>query len=149
MEESVRYIFKTWDELSKDELYASLRLRAIIFVVEQDCPYVDPDNKDQEWLHVMGFREEQLVAYARISPLNPSKMWIGRIVVDESVRGMGVGHQIVDESIQWIKNNAAPREIIVEAQEHLEKFYGSHGFIATGQKYLEDGIPHITMALKN
>ncbi len=149
MEESVSYTFKSWEELTKDELYASLRLRAVIFVVEQDCPYVDPDNKDQDWLHVMGHKNGALVAYARISPNDAAKMWIGRIVVDQSVRGTGVGHEIVDQSIQWIKANAWPAEIIVEAQEHLEKFYGAHGFIATGHKYLEDGIPHITMSLKN
>lgn len=140
---------KTYSELTKDELYSLLQLRSEVFVVEQDCVYQDIDGKDQQALHVLGFKENQLIAYTRI--FKPGDYFnqasIGRVVVKENERHHKYGNQIMIVSIQAVKQYFNETTIKISAQCYLKKFYNSLGFKEIGEEYLEDGIPHIAMLL--
>lgn len=137
----------TFEELSLNDLYKVLQLRAEVFVVEQDCVYQDIDGKDQKALHVLGFEGEKLIAYTRIFP--PGKYFneaaIGRVVVQEKYRKNSYGHEILKASIKVIEERFNTNTIKLSAQTYLKKFYESHGFHQIGDGYLEDGIPHIAM----
>ena len=143
----MEFVVKKFNELSIKELYAILQLRSEVFVVEQDCVYQDIDYKDQKAFHVLGIKEEKIIAYARIFNSGDyfSKPSIGRIIVKENQRKYKYGFQLVEESIQYIEDNFIEKIILISAQTYLTKFYNSLGFIQQGEGYLEDGIPHIKM----
>lgn len=138
---------KKFSELSLTELYDILQLRSEVFVVEQDCVYQDIDGKDAEALHVIGFKNNKIVAYTRC--FKPGYYFkeaaIGRVVVRQSERKFGFGHIIMEASDKAIKDNYNTSNIKLSAQQYLIKFYESHGYKTTGDGYLEDGIPHIAM----
>ena len=138
---------KYFNELTTQELYDLLQLRAEVFVVEQDCVYQDIDYKDQKALHVVGFKNNKLIAYTRI--FKPGDYFknssIGRVVVTKDERKYGYGHDIMKASIQALKNHFNETKITISAQKYLTKFYESHQFIQVGEEYLEDGIPHVRM----
>ncbi|MCG2417489.1 GNAT family N-acetyltransferase [Aequorivita sp. F47161] len=138
---------KNFEELSRKELYEILQLRSEIFVVEQDCVYQDIDGKDQRALHVMGWKDGILVAYARCFKAGDyfDEAAIGRILVRENYRKLGYGHQITKVSIEAIKEKYKANTIKISAQIYLVIFYQSHGFKTIGDRYMEDGIPHIAM----
>ena len=140
----------TFEELGLHELYELLQLRAEVFVVEQDCVYQDIDRKDQKALHVLGFEGKNLVAYTRLFPPGVyfDEAAIGRVVVREGHRKKSYGHEILKASVKAIEERYKTEKIKLSAQTYLTKFYESHGFIQTGEGYLEDGIPHIAM-IKN
>lgn len=141
------YKIKTYQALSKDELYALLQLRAEVFVVEQDCVYQDLDGKDQKALHALGFKGDSLVAYTRIfSPgLYFKEASIGRVVVQEKERSHQYGYDLMKRSIQAVEEHFNTTTIKISAQTYLKKFYNNLGFEEVGEGYLEDGIPHIGM----
>lgn len=146
----LKIFVKPFSELTITELYAILQLRSEVFVVEQDCVYQDIDFKDQKALHVLGFKNEKLIAYTRIfKPVDYfEKASIGRVVVAKNERINKYGYQIMEASIQAIETFYNEKEIKISAQKYLKKFYESFGFIQTGDEYLEDGIPHIAMLKK-
>ncbi len=138
---------KSFDELSKKELYDLLQLRSEVFVIEQDCIYQDIDGKDERALHVLGWEDGKLIAYARC--FQPGDYFeqaaIGRILVRENYRKFGYGHQITKASIKAIETKYKADTIKISAQIYLVIFYESHGFKTIGDRYMEDGIPHIAM----
>lgn len=138
---------RTFEELSLHELYKLLQLRSEVFVVEQDCVYQDIDGLDEKALHLLGFENDKLVAYTRIFPPGVyfKEAAIGRVVVKADTRKNKYGHEILKASIQTVLERFHCREIKLSAQTYLTKFYESHGFKVVGEKYLEDGIPHIAM----
>ena len=135
--------FFNWKELTTEILYKILALRAKIFVVEQACVYLDLDGKDEKALHLCAFKEKKLIGYARIF-LNQNPCVIGRVVVHQKHRGKHYGLKLMQKSIAAIPNS---NEVFISAQEHLKPFYISFGFTQFGERYLEDGIPHIPMML--
>lgn len=143
----MNFIIKSFSELTTSELYQILQLRSEVFVVEQDCVYQDIDFKDQKALHILGFKNDTIIAYTRI--FKPGYYFenasIGRVVVKESERKFGYGHELMKVSIKAIETEFKVTEITISAQLYLKKFYESHGFIQIGETYLEDGIPHIRM----
>jgi len=143
----MEFIIKTFTELTTAELYQILQLRSEVFVVEQDCVYQDVDGKDQKSLHVLGFKNEQIVAYTRI--FKPGDYFknasIGRVAVAQKERAYGYGHELMQASIKAVQENYTTSEITISAQVYLKKFYETHGFTKVGKEYLEDGIPHIEM----
>ena len=143
----VTCIIKPFEELSTIELYEILRLRAEVFVVEQDCVYQDVDGKDDNALHVIGVKNQKIIAYTRIFDQGDyfEQASIGRVVVAKSERKYGYGHELIAASINAIYERFGRKPIKISAQKHLENFYNQHGFIKIGAKYLEDGIPHIAM----
>lgn len=140
---------KKFADLTPDELYAVLRLRSEVFVVEQNCVFLDMDNKDQRCHHFMGWRGGLLVGYSRIVPSGISyvESSIGRIVSSPSARSLGVGRELVRKSIDLLYTLYGKQPIRIGAQCYLTKFYESFGFVPKGEIYLEDGIQHIEMLL--
>ena len=137
---------KEWAELSTREVENIFSLRSEVFVVEQDCVYQDIDGKDQKAKHVIGKKENDIVAYARI--FKPGDYFkeasFGRAVVKKTERGKGVGDELVKNCLE----NITEEEIKISAQSYLKGFYGKHGFKAEGNEYLEDGIPHTAMFIR-
>jgi ElaA protein len=143
---------KPFNSLNIDELHSILALRSEVFVVEQNCVYQDIDGKDKKALHIIGYSNEEIVAYARIfdkGVIYPEYCSIGRIATSFTERGKKFGHQLVEFSIKQSHKSFNSGAIKISAQAHLEKFYGLHGFRASGETYLEDGIPHVGMLLPN
>lgn len=142
-----KVFIKSFSELTTTELYAILQLRSEVFVVEQDCVYQDIDYKDQKSFHILGFKNDKLIAYTRI--FKPGDYFkqasIGRVVVEINERKFGYGHVIMKHSIKTIKEYFKENTIKISAQTYLKNFYESHGFIQKGEEYLEDNIPHIAM----
>ncbi|MDT0647250.1 GNAT family N-acetyltransferase [Zunongwangia sp. F260] len=138
---------KRFQELTTEELYQILQLRSEIFVVEQDCVYQDIDGKDQKALHVIGFKDKNIVAYTRCfdKGFYFEEASIGRVLVKQNHRKNNYGHQIMKASIEAIREHFKTANIRLSAQQYLVEFYKSHGFSTTGEGYLEDGIPHIAM----
>jgi len=136
-----------WNELSTDNLYAMLALRAEVFVVEQNCPYQDVDGKDKKSLHVCGYSPEgALCAYARlVMPGVSYDEWsIGRVVTSPAVRRTGMGEALMQTCMLHLaeKNVNAIR---ISAQSYLRDFYAKFGFLQVSDEYLEDDIPHMEM----
>lgn len=138
-----------FDQLSPVELYAILRLRSEVFVVEQNCVFQDMDDKDQYCHHLMGRQGDRLVGYSRIVPAGISyvESSIGRIVSSPAARRQGVGRELMVRSIQTLHALYGVTDIRIGAQYYLFSFYASFGFVQKGEIYLEDGIEHIEMLL--
>lgn len=138
---------KTFSDLTLQELYDVLQLRSEVFVVEQDCVYQDIDGKDQKALHVLGFKNDKLVAYTRI--FKPGDYFkeasIGRVVVAKNERAFKYGYDIMNTSIKAVNDYFNVSLIKISAQCYLKQFYTNLGFKAIGEEYLEDDIPHIAM----
>ena len=147
----IKWEEKRFEELNTDELYEIFKIRAEIFVLEQEIAYVDPDNKDQKAIHITGRKNGKLIAYARAFP--PGEYYsgfsgFGRVAVDEKERGKGIGVELVEKTVEACLKNFANHDIKISAQEYLEKFYTERGFVFKNERYLEDGIPHCAMYYK-
>lgn len=138
---------KTFDGLELKELYQILQLRSEVFVVEQDCVYQDMDNMDYCALHIMGIRNNTIMAYTRI--FKPGDYYreasIGRVIVKKTERGNGYASDIMHYSLKAISERFGLVPVRISAQKQLINFYNSLGFVEIGNGYLEDGIPHIAM----
>ena len=137
---------KSYAELSKDELFAILRARVEVFVVEQTCPYMDIDGQDDSAHHIIGYIDDRLGLYTRIF-FRPEQheCSIGRVIVHSRHRGCGLGRVLMEHSEQTCLDIHNPTSIYLGAQAHLKDFYGSLGYRVTGPEYDEDGIPHLPM----
>jgi ElaA protein len=146
----MKWILRHFEELSAKEIYTILQLRNEVFIVEQNCPYQDMDNKDLKAFHLMGMQEDRLVAYSRLlAPgISYSESSIGRVVSSPSARKTGMGKQLMQESIEQIRTLFETDTIRIGAQLYLKKFYESFQFVQVGDPYLEDNIPHIHMLRK-
>jgi ElaA protein len=140
---------KKFNQLSPEELYMILRLRSEVFVVEQNCVFLDMDNKDLYCDHLMAWEGEKLLAYSRIVPAGISygESSIGRIVSSPAARGRGIGRELLIKSIDALYTLHGKKDIRIGAQYYLKDFYSSFGFVQKGEIYLEDGIEHIEMLL--
>lgn len=145
----MEWIFKSFDELTNEELYAVLKLRFEVFVIEQNCLDIDPDGKDKISMHLMLEDDGKIIGCARILPPKVSydEPSIGRIALDKSYRGKGLGREIVQKCIDFIHNIMKIREIRISGQAYLLDFYKSFGFVVAKGPYLEDKIPHYQMLL--
>ncbi len=146
----IRWQHKHFNQLTVNELYDALKLRIDVFVVEQTCYYPDLDDCDRNpaTLHLLGYANNELVAYLRILP--PGETYadyvsIGRVATRKDVRGSGLGHPLIKQGIALCKTNWPTTNIKISAQEHLQGYYQKHGFKTVSEMYLEDDIPHIAM----
>lgn len=146
----LHWIYKQFAELTVDELYAIMQLRQEVFIVEQKCPYLDADGKDKYCGHLMGYKANELVAYSRIvrPGVSYDEVSIGRVVSSTRHRGIAYGKQLMEQSILQIEKIYGPAPIRIGAQQYLQKFYESFGFVRMGEPYMEDDIPHIIMLRK-
>lgn len=145
---NISWKLKSFEELSNTELYTILRLRAEVFIVEQNCPYLDLDGKDQSSFHLMGMNDKQeLAAYARLLPagLGFNEVSIGRVLSSSAARGGGAGMELMQTAIQHIHKKFGEVPIRIGAQLYLKKFYERLGFVQVSEMYLEDDIEHIEM----
>ncbi|WP_199137233.1 GNAT family N-acetyltransferase [Pedobacter sp. ASV12] len=145
----LNWTYKNFDDLSTAELYAILQLRSEVFVVEQNCVYLDLDNKDKKSIHLMAWQDDDLVAYTRLVPPGVSfaEASIGRVVTSPRHRGTGVGIKLMQKSIAHCLATYQTQSIKIGAQLYLQKFYTNLGFVQSSEPYDEDGIPHIEMIL--
>lgn len=143
------YTCVAFEELSLKELYNFMALRLEVFAVEQNCPYQDADGKDLAAWHVMGKNTDgQIMAYARLIPQGVAYaeyVSIGRVVSHASMRGKGIGRELMEQCLRFIEALWPGQAIKISAQAYLVDFYTSLGFKAYGETYLEDGIPHVEM----
>ena len=139
---------KRFDELTVNELYEILKLRADVFVIEQQCIYPDIDQKDRKSLHVFVKNQNEIVAYLRVLEKGVSfdEVGIGRVI--SKYRRKGLGTVVLKAGIQAAKEIYLADEIIIEAQTYAKSFYELQGFVQCSEEFLEDGIPHIKMNLK-
>lgn len=144
---SLEVICKAFDELTPQQMYEMLRLRSEVFVVEQNCVFLDLDNKDQECYHLLLYQHGNLEACARLVPpgLSYPQMSIGRIVTSPATRGTGLGKKLVDIAIAECYRLFGNGPIQIGAQLYAKGFYEAFGFELTGDVYDEDGIDHIHM----
>lgn len=144
---TIQWQIKRFEALSSLELYELLQLRSEVFVVEQNCVYQDIDGKDQKALHLLGFYNDKIVAYARLFKPNDyfENASIGRVVIHQDYRDKKWGHDLMKNAIAAIESQFDVKQITISAQLYLKKFYESHDFIPTSEMYLEDDIPHIEM----
>ncbi len=141
---------KAFKELSQEELYKIIQARINVFVVEQDCPYEECDDKDQNSFHLYFKADGIITAYLRIIPagISYAEPSIGRVLVNEAYRRQGLATKIMGKAISFIKKNFNRQEIRISAQEYVLDFYKNLGFEVVSDKYLEDGIPHYEMIYK-
>jgi ElaA protein len=133
----------TFRDLDAGTLYAILKLRADVFVVEQECAYGDLDGRDDEpgTRHLWFARDGEVRAYLRILDDGDAQR-IGRVVTASPARGAGLASRLITAALAVIGNRPA----VLDAQAHLVGFYARYGFAETGPEYVEDGIPHVPMA---
>ena len=143
--------FKTYNELTKRELFDIYFLRQEVFIVEQNCVYQDIDQKDQYSYHLMAYDNEILVAYLRIvhPGISYDEPSIGRVLTKIDYRGRGIAKNIMQSAIQKVRDVYKHSNIRISAQEYLIPFYTSLNFESVGEVYLEDDIPHIEMMHKD
>ncbi|EFR44226.1 GNAT family N-acetyltransferase [Streptococcus pseudoporcinus] len=139
------WMIKSFKELSREQLFAILKARVDVFVVEQDCAYPEIDDLDKTAIHLFkidGF--EQVIAYCRLIPTK-SEIKLGRVLVGKSYRKSGLGRDLVSYALSYCAKEYTMKPVYAQAQAYLEKFYNSFGFYSTSEVYLEDKIPHIDM----
>jgi ElaA protein len=138
-------------DLTASGLYEAMRLRQRVFIVEQNCNYLDADGIDQRCVHLLGWRsngaQRELVAYARLVPANvkypePS---IGRVITSPEQRRTGAGRELMQRAIDGVERAGWGSSIRIAAQLYLERFYEGFGFRRVGEPYLEDDIWHVDM----
>ena len=139
---------KRFHELTTEELYAILRLRVSVFVVEQNCPYMELDDLDREALHVWLEDEDGIEAYLRIlnRGVESEHVAIGRVIAVK--RRCGLGTQILAEGIRAAREGFGADRIYLEAQTYARGLYEKQGFRQISDEFLLDGIPHVKMILK-
>ncbi|MGM0548284.1 MAG: GNAT family N-acetyltransferase [Bacillota bacterium] len=138
---------KEFAQLTTKELYQIIQARIEVFVIEQDCPYQDCDNKDQNSLHLFLVDQGEIAAYLRI--IKPGFCYkeaaIGRVLVAKEYRREGLASKIMKAAIDFIDNNLKTKAIRLSAQEYILNFYQELGFEVVSDRYLEDEIPHFEM----
>ena len=146
---SLDWQLKRHEQLSAGDVYALLALRSAVFVVEQQCIFQDIDGLDiidGNW-HLLAWQGDRLVGCLRL--FDPSQhdgeAVIGRVATDATVRGRGIGHQLMARALRHCAAHWPSHDVYLSAQSHLETFYARHGFAVVTEPYLEDEIPHVGM----
>ena len=143
----MKTVVRPFSELSTEELYRILKLRVAVFVVEQNCPYMELDDRDQDALHVWFEDRDGIRAYLRILDADTvsEHVTIGRVIAVK--RRCGMGSRILSEGIRIAKEALGAEKIYVEAQVYAKGMYEKQGFRQISEEFLEDGIPHVSMLL--
>ncbi len=144
---TLRWSWHRWEQLTPDVLYAFLRLRSAIFVVEQDCVFGEMDGRDPQCEHLCGWSGTEQTPYQRLVPpgVRTPEVALGRVVVAQAARGTGLGRAIMLEGLARCAQRYPGQPVKVSAQQHLEEFYRTLGFATVGAPYDEDGIMHVDM----
>jgi len=149
--EDLDWQWSRFNQLSLDDLYAVVRLREAVFIIEQNCPYPDADGRDPRAWHLLGWKkyvgERKLVAYARVFEpgIRYEEASVGRVVTAPEVRGTGLGKLLMAEALRRIESLLPGQPVKIAAQRRLENFYLGFGFRTISAPYEEDGIIHVDM----
>jgi ElaA protein len=138
---------RAFHELSTTELYQIMKARIDVFVVEQECPYHEADNRDLKAYHLFFLDEGEIEAYCRLFPKGVvyEEASIGRVLVRKDKRGKGIASQLLAKALDVLDETWKEPAVKIQAQAYLREFYGAFGFKAISEVYLEDNIPHIDM----
>ncbi len=136
-----------FEQLTRELLYAILKIRQEVFAVEQTSIYLDVDGKDLGALHIIAQQDEAIHAYCRIlAPgVGYDEASIGRVLTSPASRGSGAGKLLMQQAIACCEQHFPGIGIRISAQLYLQHFYESFGFHVCSEPYDEDGIPHIQM----
>jgi ElaA protein len=142
---------KTFEQLTVNELYRILKERVAIFVVEQECAYLELDDQDQDATHLYLEENGDIMAYCRLLPKGSKykEPSIGRVMVKHQYRKQGLAHQLMSKAVSIMKNEWDEPVIKLQAQSHLQHFYSQYGFEVVSEEYMDDGIPHVDMLFTN
>lgn len=146
--EKITWTTKSFNDLTIDEYFELLYLRIAVFVVEQDCPYQEVDEKDRKSFHLFGRTQNgEVIAVTRILPkeISYKEISIGRVALKKEYRGKGIADTLMLETFKFIESKFGAQPVRISAQEYLINYYNKHGFKQIGESYLEDDIPHIEM----
>lgn len=140
-----RFVVKKFYELTNDELFEIYKLRAEVFVRDQNCPYVDIDNADKKAYHIFLPDEKGIKAYLRMMEKDEEfdMTRIGRVIARE--KRTGIGAKLMKFSLDFARNVLKTDSVKVEAQTYAKKFYEKQNFVQTSEEFLEDNIPHVEM----
>lgn len=143
----ITWHFKRFEDLTITELYKIIQLRIEVFVIEQNAPYQDCDEKDFVSYHIFGTIDEKIVAYARCIPAGISykEPCLGRVVTSPQYRGKRYGAQVVYLALEAMKTQFKTSDCRISAQLYLQQFYEDYGFKRVSDVYLEDNLPHVEM----
>jgi len=144
----IKWSTKAFKDLTVDEYFELLHLRVAVFVVEQDCPYQEVDEKDRHSFHLFGRTENgDVIAVTRVLPKGVSyqEISMGRVALKKEFRGQGIADTLMIETFKFIESQYGKQPIRISAQEYLLNYYNKHGFVQVGDGYLEDDIPHVEM----
>ncbi|MGM7701826.1 GNAT family N-acetyltransferase [Pseudalkalibacillus sp. Hm43] len=146
----MEWVKKTFQKLTKEELYTILQKRVEVFVVEQECPYPEVDGRDEECIHIWSEMDGDMAAYCRIVPPihKDGHYSIGRILIPKDYRRQGIARDMVNLAIDVLVQEIGVKRIALQGQEYLRHFYASFGFKEVSGVYLEDGIPHVDMLME-
>lgn len=141
---------KSFDKLTIKELYAILKIRQEVFIVEQTCYYLDADGYDEKAIHIWGEKDEEIVAYCRIfePKIKYLESSLGRVLTNPSYRNLKLGKVLLKIALNTIDTKFDTPNVRISAQDYLLRFYSEFGFISTGLEYLEDDMPHTEMLRK-
>ncbi|WP_169166675.1 GNAT family N-acetyltransferase [Cellulomonas taurus] len=141
---TLRTVVRRSDQITAAELYAVLRLRVDVFVVEQECAYPELDGVDMlpDTLHVWTEEDGEVFGCIRVLRHGSDRPAIGRVATAQAARGRRVAGGLLERGIELCGPTAT---IDLHAQEHLEQWYGRYGFVRDGATHDEDGIPHVPM----
>ena len=147
MNHQLNWETNTLHDLSVIDYHHIMALRTSIFVVEQNCPYQDIDDKDLTAFHVYGKIDQNVIAVCRILPagISYAEISIGIVAVSMEYRGTNVANDLMHQTIHFIENQWGKKDIRISAQQHLTTFYNRFGFVQVSEMYLEDDIPHVEM----
>lgn len=144
----LHWVLEDWKSMPLDRWYRISRLRCAVFVVEQNCPYQDFDEKDFRSHHLWAEDATgEVHAYLRVvAPgVSYNEVSIGRVVTSHTMRGNGLGKELMQRGMAAVSEEYGRVPVRISAQHYLTRFYESFGFISVGEPYLEDDIPHIEM----
>ncbi|MFW5988495.1 MAG: GNAT family N-acetyltransferase [bacterium] len=138
---------KRFSQLNNRQLYKIIEARIDVFVVEQNCPYKECDNKDQDSFHLFYLDQNQIAAYLRIIPagISYNEPSIGRVLVKKEYRKKGLAKKMTKEALTFIKEEFSSNAVRISAQEYILNLYQNFGFKVVSERYLEDDIPHYEM----
>ncbi|WP_338846811.1 GNAT family N-acetyltransferase [Massilia sp. W12] len=147
---AIRWEWLAFDQFSPHSLYHTLALRSQVFVVEQACPYLDPDGLDLQAMHLLAWDERaqpQLAACLRVLPAGVKypEAAIGRVVCAPAWRGCGLGRALMQEALTRLSPGGRSPALRLAAQHYLQAFYAGFGFAPCSGVYDEDGIAHVDM----
>ena len=145
---NINWYWRSFDELTTEQLYDLLQLRQAVFVVEQQCIYLDIDGVDKNCLHLLAYVDNKLSAYLRVIPADlhdSGHIAIGRVLSKTESRGSGIALKLMLQTMEYLQQHFPNQTIQLAAQCYLKKFYQKFGFTSIGEPYDEDGIMHIDM----